>query len=818
MDCGFQKKETTDSPNTRSKGIPSPGPQPPHQGHQPPHNNSKAARTAKIQANRKVSQPNCLPNCPSSGGRKPSSEDQRKAQPTGHHHHTTKGQGFNLDPEGIPSTPAGAESCGQNLKGHPGQISPLSPLGSHSKAGEHHHCREMPLCSKTTYPINTSDLQWHCTLQGGSGHLGHFSNKNILPRAKEMHKLSEVWAPCKTMQQPHSLRNLQRETPDTAVPGPPEGWQTDPGKMPQLQGNTPCLEQGVPSKEGTHSPVARGQATPNHPNINTGTSCNNITSSTPKGTQGESMETENSSPSLYSPIPRFLGTPIPCPSPSSTKTSTKTPTKTLNKSDSSKGGNHYIKKTRISLSPVRFCLDGRRPSGCKPGQGEGLSSGRGSNLQHTEHTHIHTTNSQHTYTHTHHTHTHTHHTHSTNTHTLHTNTHTLNTHTHITHNKNTYQTTKQHHTHKNSSKNHPKDKEPPSRPPTPCPGGGSNVCSRNGPGQLPITTPVQPQGPQAHQSHGRPPHSRGDGIKILQWNINGANTKLAALQAAVKQDDTDIILLQETLIQNQKFNLNGYISYIKPKLNGRGLATLIKKSIPSEKIINPIYCGEEVETLATKIHLQNQTFTLYNIYKSPRHTLDLTEVFEMGVHENILIAGDFNAHHPILNSITDTNWDGHHINTLLDEIPEMYLANSGEPTHIRGGRLDLVFLPTYLRDQTSWLVHPTLTSDHFATLTTINIQKLPNLPPPPPGWNFNKADWEKFQKAIQNWKNAYQPPADINQLERDLTEAIQQAADEAIPKINTKHNNKDHWFYCDSQRTQKQIKQSQKSPKKTPYQ
>ncbi|KAG0716376.1 putative RNA-directed DNA polymerase from transposon BS [Chionoecetes opilio] len=132
---------------------------------------------------------------------------------------------------------------------------------------------------------------------------------------------------------------------------------------------------------------------------------------------------------------------------------------------------------------------------------------------------------------------------------------------------------------------------------------------------------------------------------------------------------------------------------------------------------------------------------------------------------------------------------------LLEEVPPIHLLNTGEPTHVRVGRLDLTLVSGDLTAGASWQVHPTLTSDHYATLTTLTAA--PPIPPrPPPQWNIKRADWGKFQASLDEWWVTYEPPGDLHQQERDLTAALQRAADAAIPKCSPgRRHGPDWWFY-----------------------
>lgn len=72
--------------------------------------------------------------------------------------------------------------------------------------------------------------------------------------------------------------------------------------------------------------------------------------------------------------------------------------------------------------------------------------------------------------------------------------------------------------------------------------------------------------------------------------------------------------------------------------------------------------------------------------------MDLTELFAEAEYQPLVIAGDFKAYHPFLQSITRTNQAGHHLHHTIQDFPTMQLvSNTAELTHIHGGRLDLTF-------------------------------------------------------------------------------------------------------------------------------
>lgn len=292
-------------------------------------------------------------------------------------------------------------------------------------------------------------------------------------------------------------------------------------------------------------------------------------------------------------------------------------------------------------------------------------------------------------------------------------------------------------------------------------------------------------------------------LKFLQWNVNGIRAKNHHLRAAAGIENVDVFLLQETkLPSNSTFRIPGFTAYTTPKVREgpRGLATLIRDNILSKIVPHPIHCGEGVEVLAVKIYLDDCSLYIYNIYRKPDNTTELClgELFAEASREIILIGGDFNANHPDFNPRQRADAAGTHLASTLDGAPELSLLNSTEPTHIHGGVLDLTFVTTDLLPSTTWQLHPTLSSDHFATITSINRITLPRLPLPPPRWDLKRADWKAFEEHLQNWFAAYHPDHDnsLNQAERDLVEAFHEAARQCCPLLKQQNRHfKDHWYY-----------------------
>ena len=224
---------------------------------------------------------------------------------------------------------------------------------------------------------------------------------------------------------------------------------------------------------------------------------------------------------------------------------------------------------------------------------------------------------------------------------------------------------------------------------------------------------------------------------------------------------------------------------------------LVKNDIPCAKIEEPILRGEGMEIQAVKLYLADTTLVCYNVYRRHAGVLDISELMSEAANGKVFIGGDFNTHHHRLESPGPCNRTGIHIIQTLDEMPGVRLLNNGEPTHRDGGRLDLSFITEELCGGSTWEVHPTLTSNHFMVQTSLTLSKMPPPPPPPKRWNHSKADWPEFKHSINEWIVTYRPADDIDQLEKDLVEALQNAANASIPVVvPTSHHHKDNWYYC----------------------
>ena len=140
--------------------------------------------------------------------------------------------------------------------------------------------------------------------------------------------------------------------------------------------------------------------------------------------------------------------------------------------------------------------------------------------------------------------------------------------------------------------------------------GSQPVCPDNGPFQghhvKPVTnTLISPTG-------------RANYIKLVHWNAQGAISKTSAIKTTIVQDDSDIVMIQDTRYKRRpndlpNLRIQGYHTYHRTMdEGGHGLVTLIKHTIPSEAA-DQVHLGEGTETLFTRIWINNEPLLLHSL-------------------------------------------------------------------------------------------------------------------------------------------------------------------------------------------------------------
>ena len=174
-------------------------------------------------------------------------------------------------------------------------------------------------------------------------------------------------------------------------------------------------------------------------------------------------------------------------------------------------------------------------------------------------------------------------------------------------------------------------------------------------------------------------------LRVLQWNANGLGPKMDELRDRMKDMNLDAVMIQETKYgENSKTpTIPGYTPMRADRINkdGGGLISYIKSSLCYQKLKDQSKDGTEVSTFKVKLS-RNKWTKLSNVYCPPKDHNNpsqrlATEIIP--VSDNLIVAGDFNAHSALWDQKVETDARGEEMEDwILDN--NLAVNNNGNPT------------------------------------------------------------------------------------------------------------------------------------------
>ena len=215
--------------------------------------------------------------------------------------------------------------------------------------------------------------------------------------------------------------------------------------------------------------------------------------------------------------------------------------------------------------------------------------------------------------------------------------------------------------------------------------------------------------------------------------------------------------------------------------------TLVKHTIPSEAA-DQVDLGDGTETLSTRIWINNKPLLLHNLYRVDGD-LDITTPLTR--EPRSIMAGDFNAR--------DERWcrannrAGRLLNEQIQDLDNFCLMNHPQVwTTVYKTAIDLSIVPADMAPSTSWSIYPGLLSDHIAVLLEIQLRNTPGRVAGPRRWRTQHADWELYREHMMA-STANIEWADVETNEANITRAILEVAELAIPKSSRKTSAAPYW-------------------------
>lgn len=132
---------------------------------------------------------------------------------------------------------------------------------------------------------------------------------------------------------------------------------------------------------------------------------------------------------------------------------------------------------------------------------------------------------------------------------------------------------------------------------------------------------------------------------------------------------------------------------------------------------------------------------------------------------------------------------------MLDE-GQLVCINNGSITRIdmnqKNSAIDIMLVSENLARRCEWNVDnkSTMGSDHFPIWVQIGVDIVQTLVERIPRWKFDKANWELFKELCQNNLREMVEVEDIEELSKEISGVLKNAAWEVIGKRKSKNSRK----------------------------
>ena len=225
----------------------------------------------------------------------------------------------------------------------------------------------------------------------------------------------------------------------------------------------------------------------------------------------------------------------------------------------------------------------------------------------------------------------------------------------------------------------------------------------------------------------------------------------------LNDENINVALLQETILPQQRpISITGYTAYrCSCSIKCQGIMTLIRNDTQAE--VENIPAGD-IDIQRITAWINNTKYVFYNVYW-PNHSFAKLP-FDETTYKRTILAGDFNAHIPML-GYKEYNYRGREVEDLLNSTNLILDKDmNSTPTllhrrHLTTSRPDLIVVSADLYEQITVRVGEDIDSDHSPVLIKINKLVKPEIKRRP-FWSFKRADWDSFAcitDTEQRWAN-----------------------------------------------------------------
>lgn len=302
-------------------------------------------------------------------------------------------------------------------------------------------------------------------------------------------------------------------------------------------------------------------------------------------------------------------------------------------------------------------------------------------------------------------------------------------------------------------------------------------------------------------------------LNVCHININSitAPGRVDELSQFTDSNDIDILLLTETKLDDQVspslYKLDRFHAPLTKHRNrhGGGVAVYVSTALPVRRL--HLTETDDFEWIWCLIKMKHFSLVICNTYVPPNISQSQQSLFIENLNENVaqasilnqtcmLITGDFNCGNIFLNPCYGNRSSSLMDVRLKDSIESMgFTQLIDQPTRVTSNTanlLDLVITSNSTIVIDSGVLPPFSNIDHYPVYASLDISKPPQVKQSRDLWDFTRLNINKLVDSIQSvdWSSIISH--DIEIATSEFTEAIMNAAREAIPirTVTVKQNDK----------------------------
>lgn len=292
--------------------------------------------------------------------------------------------------------------------------------------------------------------------------------------------------------------------------------------------------------------------------------------------------------------------------------------------------------------------------------------------------------------------------------------------------------------------------------------------------------------------------------RVIQLNIRGmGKSKVVELKNLLVRSKPDIVLIQETLLNEQKTspNFKGYsmARWDRKTGPGGGLMTLVKDNIPF-KIVDDFTPGKnEIGIISVKEDGTDNWISVINYYNRTATDFDFKQFKDafQKCKERKIIAGDFNLHNPMWDSTSSPNNNSNLLADFITDPQNMVclitpidLGTRLNPLNGKTSTIDLTIASLDLSVDFEVVIPSPFDSDHFPVMSVLNFSAYRLQLMKSVSWKFRKESWPEWQREVDSDLTDVELPTSVEELNEKLTQVMVNASERVFGYVKLKRKSR----------------------------